>query len=122
MDTGKELMMNVCCLEGNVGKNPEFFSDGKIARFSLATSKRDYKDKEKWLTTWHNIKVIGRAVDGCGQIRKGDKVVIAGGEICVDCREDDQGNRREYHYILVGIGGTIGVSKFKPEQPNKEEY
>lgn len=55
--------MNCCSFEGNVGKDPEFKTTPNgtpIANFSVCASKPDYKNKDQWINTWINVKVIGK--------------------------------------------------------------
>jgi len=117
--------MNTCTFEGNVGKDPDIkFTPGgsAVAKFSIAVSKPDYKNKDNWITTWINFKALGKKAESCRNIRSGDRVVIANAEYCCDRWDDRDGNKREFHYFLIGFGATIGVSKFKDDENNNEGY
>lgn len=77
--------MNRCYLLGNIGKDPElktFEGGGKVANFSLATTKK-WKDKQsgetKTKTTWHNVQASGAKADiVMGYLTKGSKILIEG--------------------------------------------
>ena len=77
--------MNKAFLIGRVGQNPElktFDGGGKVANFTLATSK-SWKDKQtgekKEKTTWHNVQASGVKADVVmGLITKGSKIAIEG--------------------------------------------
>jgi single-strand DNA-binding protein len=75
--------MNLVCLKGNLGSDPEVksFDWGKVAKFSLATSET-YKNKagEKVTdTTWHNIVFKGSVCDAIEKyFKKGDQILVMG--------------------------------------------
>ena len=115
--------MNSCNFKGNVGKDPEIKPNENgvdIAKFSMAVSKPDFRNKGEYITTWVNVKVVGKNAEICRDIKKGDKVAIVGAEYCCDKWKNDTGDH-EYHYFLViGFNGCVGITRFKKEQ--QEEY
>ena len=73
-------------LLGNLGKEPEiknFDGGGKIASFTLATTKKGYTTKTGTTipdkTEWHNIKCFNGLADVCEKyLHKGSKVYVEG--------------------------------------------
>ena len=78
--------MNKAILKGNVGHTPEIkdFDNGKMARFSLATTERGYTKRDGTIvddrTTWHNIVVRNSGLAGVVEkfVSKGTPVLIVG--------------------------------------------
>lgn len=97
--------MNQWVIEGNTGKDPEYNEKGTMARFSVAVSKPPKDKGGEWPTIWVNVKAIGRAVESCNQVRKGDRVMCSG-EYC----HDEGTDGKHYHYMLAF---KVGVTKFK---------
>ena len=62
--------LNKVQLIGNLGNDPDIINEGKIAKFSLATSE-SWKDKasgeRKTKTEWHNIVVYNEGLVGVVQ-------------------------------------------------------
>ena len=75
--------LNKVQLIGNLGNDPDIINEGKIAKFSLATSE-SWKDKasgeRKTKTEWHNIVVFNEGLVGVIQqyVKKGSKVYVEG--------------------------------------------
>lgn len=91
-------MINKTILVGRVGKDPETreFQTGKLATFSLATTKK-YTDKsgeKQESTEWHNIIVNGKLADVAEKyVKKGDLLYIEG-EIKYQEYEDKAGVKK----------------------------
>ena len=91
-------MINKTILVGRVGKDPETreFQTGKLATFSLATTKK-YTDKsgeKQEATEWHNIIVNGKLADVAEKyVKKGDLLYIEG-EIKYQEYEDKAGVKK----------------------------
>lgn len=80
------MSINKVILLGNLGKEPEiknFDGGGKIASFTLATTKKGYTTKTGTTipdkTEWHNIKCFNGLADVCEKyLHKGSKVYVEG--------------------------------------------
>lgn len=79
------MSVNKAILVGNLGKDPEIrqLENGKIAKFTLATSEKGYTTKSgKTIperTEWHNITVFGGLADVAEKfLKKGTRVYIEG--------------------------------------------
>ena len=80
------MSINKVILLGNLGKEPEvktFDAGGKIAQFTLATTKKGYTTKNGNVipdkTEWHNITVFAGLADVCEKyLHKGSKVYVEG--------------------------------------------
>ena len=79
--------MNKVFLKGNVGQDPritQFEGGGKVAQFTLATTKRGFTTREgreiQDETQWHNIVVRRTGLAGvCEQfVKKGTPLLIVG--------------------------------------------
>lgn len=102
-----EKMVNKVELNGFAGINPEIINlknDGKIARFSLATSE-SYKDKNgEWVknTTWHSIVMWNTVAKQAEEkIKKGARVTIMG-KIVYRKYTDKNGVKRISTEIVAG--------------------
>lgn len=70
--------MNQIFLKGKAGqdaKTRSLTNGQSMTTFSLATSR---KQKESWLTQWHNIICFAKLADKSALIKKGDTVVVVG--------------------------------------------
>jgi len=107
--------VNKVILLGNLGADPDvrsLQSGGKVASFSLATSKR-WKDKntqeQKDKTSWHKIVVFG---DGLVDIiekyvKKGSKIYLEG-ELQTRKWQDQQGqDRYTTEVVLQGYNSNL---------------
>lgn len=80
------MSVNKIILIGNVGQKPEtrtFENGGKIAKFTLATTKRAVKKQDGTeipeRTDWHNVIVQGGLVDVCEKyVDKGSRLYVEG--------------------------------------------
>lgn len=80
------MSINKVILLGNLGKEPEiksFDNGGKIASFTLATTKKGYTTKNGTTvpdkTEWHNVKCFSGLADVCEKyLHKGSKVYVEG--------------------------------------------
>lgn len=90
--------LNECNFIGRVGQTPEIvtFKDGnKIAKFSLATS-RKWKDRdggEHEDTQWHNIIVGGKGADVIEQYVDKGQMLYVKGELTYRAWEDNNGGK-----------------------------
>tara|TARA_Y100001970_G_scaffold184399_1_gene224281 strand:+ start:13938 stop:14411 length:474 start_codon:yes stop_codon:yes gene_type:complete len=100
--------VNKVILLGNLGRDPEIRSmqsGGKLASFSIATSKR-WKDKstqeQKEKTSWHNIVVFGDGLVDIVEkyVKKGSKVYIEG-ELQTRKWVDQSGNDRYTTEVIL---------------------
>lgn len=101
------MSINKVILLGNLGKDPEVkqFESGKIANFTLATTKKGYTTKSGATiadkTEWHNCTVFaGLAEVAEKYLKKGMKVYVEG-EIRYRIYEPTQGDKRIITDIYV---------------------
>lgn len=94
------MSINKVILLGNLGKEPEIkqFENGKIASFTLATTKKGYTTKSGISipdkTEWHNIVVFaGLAEVAEKYLHKGSKVYVEG-EIRYRVFESQNGEKK----------------------------
>jgi single-strand DNA-binding protein len=121
--------MNKAILMGNVGQDPEYRSfpnGGRVASFSLATSKR-YKDKAcqvKDLTEWHRVQVFNEAtIKLCEKyVRKGTHLYLEG---AIETRKwtTDGVERQSTEITLRPFNGDLRVLSFEKagDEPAAEE-
>ena len=75
--------INKVMLLGNLGNDPDILNEGKIAKFSLATSE-SWKDKlsgeRKTKTEWHRIVIFNEGLVKIAEkyLKKGSKVHLEG--------------------------------------------
>lgn len=101
------MSINKVILLGNIGKEPEiksFDNGGKIASFTLATTKKGYTTKNGTTvpdkTEWHNVKCFSGLADVCEKyLHKGSKVYVEGEIIYREYEKD--GVKRIITEILV---------------------
>ena len=112
--------MNKVILSGFVGGTPAIkeFENGKIATFSLATSKKWKKDGElKEKTTWHNIVIRREALVNIVNmyIGKGSQIGLVGE---IDTREykDNSGNTRYVTEIIADELEFLGGKEKEQKQ------
>lgn len=98
--------VNKVILLGRVGKDPDvrqFDGGGKIATFSLATSKK-YKTRngeQREETEWHNIVANGQLADLVGNyVRVGDQLYLEG-ELRTRSWETQNGEKRYMTEIVM---------------------
>lgn len=113
-------MVNKAILIGNVGKDPEVkeFKGGKLAKFSLATTKKWKKDgqpQEK--TQWHNIQAWRGLAEVIEKyVGKGMKLYIEGE---IEYREHEG---KYYTDIIASDMQMLSfLDKTEKGQPDKSE-
>ena len=111
-------MVNKVMLIGRVGKDPEvrIFDNGKMAKFSLATSE-NYKKKngEKVENTeWHNITIFGNLVDVVeAYVKKGQQLYLEG-KIHYGNYEDKSGEKKYFTEIRCDTLQMLSKPEEKP--------
>lgn len=118
--------MNKVILSGFVGGTPKIkeFDNGKIASFSLATSKKWKKDGElKEKTTWHNIVIRRDALVNIVNlyVGKGSQIGLVG-EIETREYKDNSGQTRYVTEIIADELEFLGGKEVeqKPEKSNAD--
>jgi single-strand DNA-binding protein len=113
--------MNKVMLYGHVGKDPDIKtleSGKKIAKFSLATSK---KIKDNDVTQWHNIIFWDKQAEVIEKyVKKGSSLIIEG-EIQYREYEDKEGVKKYFTEILGNSFYFTGKKEDKPVE-KKEEF
>lgn len=116
--------MNLVCLIGNLGADPEFriVGDTSILKLRIATSEKwknkDGEDQES--TQWHSASIWGKRGEALGKILvKGDKVAVRG-KIKYSTSEKD-GVKSYFTDITVDdvelLGGKRMPAEKAPEAP-----
>ena len=104
--------LNKVQLIGNLGNDPDIINEGKIAKFSLATSE-SWKDKasgeRKTKTEWHNIVVYNEGLGGVIQqyVKKGSKVYVEGQLQTRKWEDKDGATRYTTEVVLQGFNSTL---------------
>tara|TARA_R100000781_G_scaffold73132_2_gene45688 strand:- start:271 stop:693 length:423 start_codon:yes stop_codon:yes gene_type:complete len=104
--------LNKVQLIGNLGNDPDILNDGKIAKFSLATSE-SWKDKSsgerKTKTEWHNIVVFNEGLVGVVQqyVKKGSKVYVEGQLQTRKWEDKDGVTKYTTEIVLQNFNGTL---------------
>ena len=104
--------LNKVQLIGNLGNDPDIINEGKIAKFSLATSE-SWKDKtsgeRKTKTEWHNIVVYNEGLVGVIQqyVKKGSKVYVEGKLQTRKWEDKDGATRYTTEVVLQGFNSTL---------------
>ena len=104
--------LNKVQLIGNLGNDPDIINEGKIAKFSLATSE-SWNDKtsgeRKTKTEWHNIVVYNEGLVGVIQqyVKKGSKVYVDGQLQTRKWEDKDGATRYTTEVVLQGFNSTL---------------
>ena len=104
--------LNKVQLIGNLGNDPDIINEGKIAKFSLATSEswNDKTSGEKMTKTeWHNIVVYNEGLVGVIQqyVKKGSKVYVEGQLQTRKWEDKDGATRYTTEVVLQNFNGTL---------------
>lgn len=119
--------LNKVTLIGNIGQEPEiktFDNGGKIAMFSLATSKSYKQDngESKSITQWHKIVVRNKNlieyIIEKGYLKKGIKVYLEG-EIITREYKDKENNTMRTTEIIVNTGHQMQILTSKENATKK---
>lgn len=115
----KSKAMNICILKGNCWQDAKittFQDGGKVAQFTLATTKRGFTTQDgKEIpdkTVWHNIVVKRTGLAGvCEQYVKKGTPLLVKGEIETREYEDNAGQKRYVTEIVVEEMELLGSKK-----------
>ena len=104
--------LNKVQLIGNLGNDPDIINEGKIAKFSLATSEswNDKTSGEKMTKTeWHNIVVYNEGLVGVVQqyVKKGSKVYVEGQLQTRKWEDKDGVTKYTTEIVLQNFNGTL---------------
>ena len=104
--------LNKVQLIGNLGNDPDIINEGKIAKFSLATSEswNDKTSGEKMTKTeWHNIVVYNEGLVGVVQqyVKKGSKVYVEGQLQTRKWEDKDGATSYTTEVVLQGFNSTL---------------
>ena len=104
--------LNKVQLIGNLGNDPDIINEGKIAKFSLATSEswNDKTSGEKMTKTeWHNIVVYNEGLVGVIQqyVKKGSKVYVDGQLQTRKWEDKDGATRYTTEVVLQSFNSTL---------------
>lgn len=102
--------MNMTIIEGNAGKEPELRttqSGIKVAMYSVATSKKNTKDENNPVTSWHNVVAWGDQADlVMSSVHKGTRVLIIG-ETKTRSYEDKDGKTAYVTEVIQNLFGVV---------------
>lgn len=117
--------MNKAILLGNVGRDPEMKtmeSGTKMAKFSLATTMRRYKDQDgNPQTEWHNLIAWGKLADIVEKYVTTGMQLYVEGNIRTRNWEKD-GIKRYMTEIHMENMEMIGRPKAEPEHEDEEPF
>lgn len=108
--------MNVVTLVGRLGADPDFnetSGGAEMARFSLATNRRERRGEGDWVTVadWHRIVCFGAtAKNTVDFLRKGSEAAVEG-RIQTRSWEDNEGNKRTVTEVVAHRVHFIGGRK-----------
>lgn len=117
--------MNIAILKGNVGQDPRittFENGGKVADFSLATTRRGFTKEDgtkvEDTTQWHRICVTRKGLVSVveGYVKKGTALLVKG-EIRYRKYTDQNGIDRDLSEIYVDELELLGSKPERPEAP-----
>lgn len=113
--------MNLVCLFGRLGQDPELIElsdDKKVCKFSFATNL--FKSGGEKITEWHKVVTWNRTAENCAQyLKKGSQALIEG-RVQTRSYEDKEGNKK-YITKIVARNVTF-VSAGKNESTDKEHH
>lgn len=122
------MSVNKVILIGNLGKEPEVreVNGSKVAKFSLATTKRGFTPKEgpkvEDKTTWHDVEVWNGLAEVVEKyVGKGDKLYIEG-ELQANSWEAEDGTKkyrvsiRAFNLEMLTPKGQSGSANAEPVQ------
>tara|TARA_B100001123_G_C14475117_1_gene696055 strand:- start:35 stop:496 length:462 start_codon:yes stop_codon:yes gene_type:complete len=120
--------VNKVILLGNLGADPDIRSlqsGGKVASFSLATSKR-WKDKstqeQREKTSWHKIVIFGDGLVDIVEkyVKKGSKVYLEGELITRKWQDSENKDRYTTEVVLQGYNSTLTLLDSRNNSPPQE--
>ena len=99
MENVEKKSINSVELKGNAGINPEITKIGdnnRVARFSLATTRRYQNKAGEWMsdTTWHKIVMWNKLADQAMVLVKKGACIELRGRIVNRTYTDKEGNKR----------------------------
>jgi single-strand DNA-binding protein len=121
--------VNKAILVGHLGKDPEIGTTragGKVAQFSLATSKH-WRDKasgeRKERTEWHQIVVFNEGLVTVAEkfLKKGAKVYIEGEIATRKWTGQDGADKYRTEIVLAAFGGQIVMLDRAERAPAPDE-
>lgn len=111
--------MNNVQLIGRVGQDPKLMGDGKVARFSLATTERGYETKAgkkiEERTEWHTLVFFGNICKVIEQYVKTGSLISVKGSIHYSKWEDENQNVRYSTEIWCSDLELLGNKKTETE-------
>jgi single-strand DNA-binding protein len=117
--------MNVVCLIGRLGKDPELRvtqSGTSVARFSIAVDRRD----ENKTTDWFEITCFGKVAESTGQYMKKGCMVGVTGRLQQDKWQDKQSgqNRSKVTVIAAQVDflSRAGENNQVSQNTRQEDY
>ena len=121
--------VNKVILVGNLGQNAEvkkFDNGGKVAMFSLATSKSYKQDngEYKTITQWHRIVVRNKNliehIIEKGYIKKGIKIYLEGELATREFQDRESGNTMRIAEVIVNMGHQIQI--LTPQEKSRGKH
>lgn len=113
-------MINKVILLGYLGQDPKSFSDGKVAKFSIAT-KHSYKNqKGEWVdeTEWTDCVGFGGYTKAIMNLKKGDLVYVEGRK---QTNKYTDKNKVERYGVAVVIEQLRSTHKSAGAEKQKDE-
>ena len=118
--------VNKMLIIGNVSRDPEMKGNGKVCKFSVATSS-SWTDKtsgeRKEETEFHNCVAFGRTAEICGEyLQKGRQVFIEG-HLKTDKYTDKEGVEKYSTNVVVDEMQMLGIKPdgAKSDQPARQQ-
>lgn len=107
-------MINRIILIGRIGKDPETFKDGQIAKLSLATNESKKNNEGDWedATTWHTVVAFKNQAERMAKYKKGSMIYVEG-KMSYRSYEDKEGIKRIAPEVICNYARTLTKEESK---------
>ena len=107
-------MINRIILIGRIGKDPETFKEGKIAKIPLATNESKKNQSGEWEdeTTWHTVISFGNQAERMANYKKGNLIYVEG-KMTYRKYEDKEGVKRLAPEVMCNYARVLTKEEAK---------
>ncbi len=104
--------MREITIAGNVGKDVEV-QYGKTSGMAYATMNVavSRKVKDKFESDWYTVRVFGEMAEACGEIKKGERVIVSGRLQLSEWTDKTGAKRLSVELMADEVGRSIRVKK-----------
>ena len=98
------MSLNSVFISGNLTKDPESFSDGKVAKFSIATNFKSGKDRDKDEVEYTDVVCFGYVADAAmDNLKKGMACLVSGRKSTRKWQDKEGNNRYSVEVIALSV-------------------